>query len=393
MIKVAKIITRLEMGGSTETVLLQCRKADPEKFEIHLIYGLSTSNEFDPFGIKSYHVTSLVRNLSPLNDLKALFAVYRLLKEIKPDVVHTHTSKAGIIGRWAAWLYNRSLPGKPVKIVHRPHGHIFYGYEFGFLRMFIFRLAERITAGITDRLIALTEGEKRESVGFGVGRPEQWVVIHSDVDLRGVKVKPREELRKYFAVKDNALVIGTVARLEHVKGVRYFVKAVPLILERMDPETRAAAAFMIVGDGSEKKMLEGLAERLRVRDKLIFTGLRTDVMDVMNAMDIYVQPSLNEGMGKTLVQAHFLKLPIAATRVQGIPDVVLDGKSGILVPPADPEALAGAVSRLASDAALRKSMGEAGHAYVTRKIDGLQCFSAERMLALLDKMYEELIKD
>jgi len=148
-----------------------------------------------------------------------------------------------------------------------------------------------------------------------------------------------------------------------------------------------------VGDGAERKMLERLAVRLGVSDKTIFTGMRTDILDMMNALDIYVQPSLNEGMGKTLVQAHSLNLPIVATNVQGIPDLVIDGKTGILVPPKNPDALARAVCVLARDPALRKSMGKAGCAHVNRRIDGLPCFSSDRMIRLLEELYESVLHD
>jgi len=221
MIKIVQIITRLELGGSTETVLLLCKRLNPDKFKVHLIYGRSLENEFDPSGISSYHVRALKRNISLISDWKAFAEIYRLIGKIGPDIVQTNTSKAGIIGRWAAWLYRRNHPLNKLRIIHMPHGHIFYGYGFGRARMALFKFIERITARVTDNFIAITEGEKRESLAEGIGKPGQWTVIHSDVDCRVGRVKPKNEQRTALSIPADSLVIGTVARLEQVKGVDF----------------------------------------------------------------------------------------------------------------------------------------------------------------------------
>ncbi|MBN1824043.1 MAG: glycosyltransferase family 4 protein [Endomicrobiales bacterium] len=378
-IKIAQIITRLEKGGSAENTILVCERLDPAKFEPILVYGSTLSHPYD-ITFKNIHVPTLVRRISPLYDVKAVYDIYRILKTLKPDIVHTNSSKAGFIGRWAAFLAGIK------NIVHTPHGHVFYGYEFGRLKAALFVLLERMTALITTRLVALTEGEMKESIAFGVGTPKQWRVIHCGVEIPDQGRSKRNQARDTLGIGRDTVLVGTVSRLDPVKGVINLVKAAPLIIEG----TRQEVMFLIVGDGTERQVLVKTARDIGVQDKIIFTGMRKDVPELMSAMDIYVQPSLNEGLGKTLVEAHGSGLPVVASSVQGIPDVVLDGRSGFLVPPGNPGRIADAVLKLVADAVLRRAFGEAGKCHVTEKFEGVCRFSPERMIGLLEKLYDEL---
>ena len=179
-IKILYIITRLDKGGSAEHVLECCEYFEKkDDFEIILIYGGETKLNLD---FKNYYVKFLQREISLIKDIIAFFKILEIIKKEKPDIIHTHSSKAGIIGRWAAWLARKiNYKLKFLRIIHTPHGHIFYGY-YGKLKTLLFLLLERLTAKITDKLVALTEGEKKESINFGVGKPDQWTVIHSGVN-------------------------------------------------------------------------------------------------------------------------------------------------------------------------------------------------------------------
>jgi len=407
-IKVIHIITRLDKGGSAENVLITCKELDKNKYDTILVYGLSQGISCQ-LPVRNYKVDELVREISPLKDVVAFWKIYKIIKNEKPEIVHTHSSKAGFLGRWAAWLSRiTSYKLQATKVIHTPHGHIFYGY-YGKLKTLLFLFLERLTAKITDRLIALTEGEKKESINFGVGKPDQWTVIHSGVNPTqptffkggstleklskdGFVISTQSRFFKGGSALDNfsnnGLVIGTVARLEPVKGVKYFVEAIKIIHNM--PDKSGNYIFLIVGDGSERKILENKVEKYGLKDKVIFTGMREDVLDLISTMDIYVQPSLNEGMGKTLAQAMYLSKPIVATNVQGIPDVVINGETGILVQPERPDLLASAIVKLIEDQDLRKKMGEKGFQYAIEKVDGYPRFSIERMIFLLEKLYESL---
>lgn len=375
---IVHIITRLDKGGSAENVLVTCdRLTRTGRYEASLICG---KTEFAA-GNSSCHtvvVPSLVRSISPVNDLKAFWYVYRALRNLRADIVHTHSSKAGFIGRWAAWLAGVRT------IVHTPHGHVFYGYEFSSFTSFVYLMLERICVPVTDKLIGLTNGEMNESIGYGVGKAGQWAVIHSGVDYPALKPGTRERMRAAFGIQPTDIVVGTVARLEHVKGVTHLVDAAAGFCTR---KTGPKVICLIVGDGKERSLIEKQIDELGIRNSVICTGMRNDVFELMSAMDIFVQPSLNEGMGKTIIQAQSVGLPIVGSRVQGIPDAMQENLTGLLVPPADPDALRKAVERLINDEQLRKHMSSAAAAWVNETIDGYGRFSVERMVHLLDKLY------
>jgi len=396
--KIVHIITRLDKGGSTEDVLLTTTHFAQKGYQCSLIYGKTINPPVElvkktkTAGVKFIGIESLVRSISPFRDLLAFLCLLRLLRLLRPDIVHTHSSKAGILGRLATYLYSKlqiaDCKLKP-KIVHTPHGHVFYGY-YGRMITTIFITIERITAIITNKLIALTEGEKNESLAYGVGRSEQWEVIHSGVNFSDIRDQA-SGIRKEFDIPEEAIVIGSVGRLDPVKGYKYFVEAIPLITQ--SPITNhQALKFLIVGDGEERKNLQSVIYNLKLEDKVIFTGWRDDVEEIISLIDIYVQPSINEGLGMTLLQAQALGKPIVATNVQGIPSVVKDGVTGILVPPKNSQALAEAILELAESEERRRKMGKEGKKWVTETVDGYPRFSSERENCLVEKLYVELLK-
>ncbi|MFA5162506.1 MAG: glycosyltransferase family 4 protein [Elusimicrobiales bacterium] len=384
--KVAHIITRLEAGGSTANVLASARTG-----ETVLICGRTEAGALRtavPAGTAVWEIPMMRRSVNPALDFLAFLKIALLLRRVRPDIVHTHTSKAGILGRWAAFASNMTLPRScRAAVVHTPHGHVLYGY-FGGLKTFIYAVAEKIAAPVTDALIALSSGELEESLSAGIGSREQWVVIPSGVDFppperEAAILRAGRKIRAEHGIAENDIIAGTVARLEPVKGVRYFLEAAKLV--------RASARFMIVGGGSEREFLERRCAELGLAEKIIFAGHRDNPLDWMAAMDIYIQPSLNEGLGRTVIEAQFLRKPVAGSNVCGIKDIVKEGVSGFLVPPADPSALAGAVDKLAADAGLRRAFGEAGRAAVIRPDEnGLPYFSGQAMARNLDRLYGKL---
>jgi glycosyltransferase involved in cell wall biosynthesis len=394
--KVIHIITRVDVGGTSKDILNICHRFDKNWYESILVHGPSQIECHS--AAKIYKIPYMVREISPLKDLISLFKLYAVIKNEKPGIVHTHSSKAGFIGRWAAFFakhFNQDL--KNMKIIHSPHGHVFYGYEFSWIKTRIFLLLERLSAPITDLFIALTEGEKEESIGYGVGKPHQWKIVHSGCELDRTIWKPLDERQKSikrgeFDIPDNAIVIGTVSRLVPVKGIIYLLKTIPLLMKSLDEDTFNQLVFLVVGDGSERKKLQKYANKFSDRIKILFTGTRSDVCSLMSIMDIYVQPSLNEGMGITLIQAQSVNLPVIASRVQGIPDVVKDRETGILVSPKKPQLIAQAIQRLILNPELKNKMGVAARKWSCEEIDGLPVFCPERMIMLLKKIYDEISK-
>jgi glycosyltransferase involved in cell wall biosynthesis len=330
-------------------------------------------------GIEVVEVPSLVRRISPFNDIKAFITIFRILRRSKPDIVHTHTSKAGILGRLAAWMARVPI------MIHTPHGHVFYGH-FGKLLSRIFLQIEKLLGRITHHQIALTPEECNDYLNLRVSQLGNTSVIHSGVDLHRFSKGTEERTRKReeLGIPPDALVVGYVGWLIPIKGVTYLLSAMSKVLEK-----HPKSMLVLVGKGDDKGeeeiKLKEQAERAGLADKVRFLGWRSDVDEIMGCFDIFVLPSLNEGMGRVLVEAMAAGLPIVASRVGGIPDLVKNGQNGLLVPPKDASALENAISALLEDQEKRKRMGEAGTKMCRQ-------YSAEAMVEQIDNLYKELLE-
>ncbi len=373
MIRLLHIITRLDVGGSTEnTVICATRMPRPE-FACSLISGRTTEPPPDlpeslaRAGVPWIEIRHLRRPVNPIADGRALGHLYRAIRRARADIVHTHSSKAGFLGRLAARMAGVR------RIVHTPHGHIFEGY-FSPLRTRAFIVLERVAARFTDRIITLSDEEARDHLRHGIGRPEQFVTIPSGVDLDAVTAARPARL------VSGGPVIGAVARLVPIKGLQHLVAAAPELFRRAP-----GARILLVGDGEMRPALEAQARALGLSDRIVFAGFREDIPSVIAAMDVLVLPSLNEGMGRVLVMAMALGKPIVATRVGGVPELLGDGEAGLLVPPGDPAALAEAVGTLLRDPTRAQALGEAGRRRVHR-------YSVETMLDSLARLYREVIE-
>ena len=393
-IRVLHIITRLDMGGSAQEALQTVLTLDPQFYKVVLIKGATgesamTSTELQSVkqklavasdrGVEVINLPSLVRRISLWNDLKAFVLIWSLIRRYKPHIVHTHTSKAGVLGRLAAWLAR-----VPV-IIHKPHGHVFYGHFSPSLSR-LFLHIERLLGRITDHIVALTPMEARDYLTLRVLTADKISIIHSGVDVHRfiAGAKQRTRKRKELGIPADSMVIGYVGWLIPIKGVTHLVNAMAKIAE---PFPKSLLVLVGKGDdkGEEEIKLKEQVGRAGLADKVRFLGWRSDVAEIMGCFDIFVLPSLNEGMGRVLVEAMAAGLPIVASRVGGIPDLVKDGQNGLLVPAADAPALAKAISDLLADKEKRNRMGKAG-----KKI--CRAYSAEAMVEKIDNLYAELLE-
>lgn len=380
-IRVAHVITRLCEGGAQENTFQTVRLADRNRFEVDLISGPvppheeSMETRVRASGVNLIHHAGLVRDVAPWNDWTALRGLERLFRSRRYDIVHTHTSKAGILGRLAA-----KRARVPI-VVHTPHGNVFNGY-FSPWKTRLFVEAERRAARWTDRIVALTRTGVEDHLRLAIGRPEQFVTIFSGVDFGPYPgaIRRRERTREELGVSPDHLLIGGVGRLEPVKGFAYFIAAA----ERAGIAV-PHARFVLVGSGSKEAELRDQARRLG--DRFRFLGYRQDISELMAALDVLVVPSLNEGMGRVIVEAGAAKTPVVATRVGGIPDIVIDGNTGVLVSPGDTTSMAEALIALLRDRERLRTMGDAARAYV------LPRFGLDRMVMRIEALYEELIRE
>ena len=339
-IRIMRIIARLNIGGPAIHVALLTEKLGAPEYESVLVCGTIDAEEGDmqyyaeARGVTPVIVPELGRSLHPLRDLLTIWKVYKLIRRIKPDVVHTHTAKAGFAGRIAAWL-----AGVPV-IVHTFHGHVFQGYfSPAMTRLFIW--LERIAARMSDTVITLTDGLRRElAEQYRITRKGRITVLPLGLDLDAFAKTPRRQgtFCRAHDLPADAPLIGIVGRLVPVKNHSLFLRAAVKIKQHL-PDAR----FAIVGDGELRAELEAEALALGLSDCVIFTGWSRDVAPVYSDLDVLVISSLNEGTPVSVIEALSAGCPVVATAVGGLPDLLDGGDLGTLVPSEDADALALAV--------------------------------------------------
>jgi len=380
-LKIAQVITRMDWGGAPDIVRILCEYLDTS-YEVKLIIGPSehltekTRVFLQKFRENVIVVPYLKREINPLWDFLALTKLFLVFKKEKFDIVHTHTAKAGFLGRIASWMAGIH------QVIYMPHGHVFYGY-FGLLMSKIAINLERFVAYLTSTIMVSTELEKRDLIAFKVTTPEKIIVINSGLELENYKdvVVDVQSKRDKLQIEEDVSVIGMIGRLEPVKGPSYLIEASKIVIEQI-PKIK----FLIVGDGSLRKDLESQCEDLGILDEFIFTGWKEDVRSILSMLDILVLPSINEAVGRVLIEAGACGIPVIATNVGGVPEIVRNKQTGILVPPRSPELLAQAIIDLITNEHRRHEMGIAAKGWIDDR------FSACRMVERVSKSYKELVE-
>jgi len=375
-VRVVRIITRLNVGGPSIQAINLSRELATEGFETCLIHGHLAPGEGDMTtfltagGIETVYVDTLVRSISPINDLRAFWRIYRVLQRWQPDIVHTHQAKAGALGRLAALLYNWRRPARIARLIHTYHGHVFEGY-FGTPSTRVFLFVERWLARRTDTLIAISRQVQQDLLHtYAVAKAEQVSVIPLGFDLDRllrVGAAERQAARAELGVADGAIVVATVGRLTEIKQHTLF----------LDMASRLAAqserfVFLIVGDGELRGALEAQARHLGIADRTRFLGWRGDLQTIYGATDVFVLTSRNEGTPVALIEAMASGVSSVSTDVGGVRDVITGPDVGCLVPFGNPAALADAVWSLAQDSAGRDAVGMAARESVRQRFHGVR---------------------
>lgn len=381
-IKVLHIITRLIVGGAQENTIYSAELMNGKEYNVHVLSGRQTGPEGSLIedarkrGVQLNIQDNLVREISPLKDIFAFFQLLKFIRNNRYDIVHTHSSKAGILGRWAAWL-NRV----PV-IVHTVHGWGFHRYQHPVVRQF-YILAERLSALITDRLIAVTKKDIEKGVAAGIGSKKQYALIRSGIDLNQFSIdnSRKSVIRAGLGIPENAIVIGTVTRLSVQKAPHVFIETAAIVNER-SPDT----FFVIVGGGTLQGELERLAEKMGIGGRVLFTGIRDDVQDVLHAFDIFMLTSLWEGLPRVIPQAIASGVPVIASRVDGNVEIINHNENGLLVAPRDAKGFADAAIDLVNNR--EKSIRIQNHA-----AKNIGEYSVYKMVRKIDELYKlELLK-
>lgn len=371
------MITRLNIGGPAHHVTILSTRLGPE-FETRLFVGAEEEGEGSLLeqarqaGAEVTVIRRLRRRPTLLGDLLALYRLHREFRRWRPDIVATHTAKAGTLGRLAA-----VMTAVPVR-VHTFHGHVLHGY-FGSVGSALVRAGERVLGSLTTQFIAISPEIAADLDRAGIGR-DKTTLIPLGLDLDAL-AEPRDSgFRAELGIGEHQPVAGLVGRLVPIKAPALFLAAAGRVLESL-PEAR----FVVVGDGPLRAQLERQAVELGLEGRVSFTGWRSDLAEVYAALDVVVCCSLNEGTPVSVIEASAAGKPVVGTQVGGMPSVVQDGVTGLLVPSGEAEALAAAMTRLLADAPLARRMGAAGSALSRER------HSSARMVGQVRALYLRLL--
>ena len=399
--KILRIIARLNVGGPARHVVWLTKALQDDEFQTTLIAGSVPPGEddmgyfADENGVRPVYLREMSREISP-SDTRSLLKLYRLIKAEKPDIIHTHTAKAGTLGRIAGsmyrWLTWGTLVGRPrrIRMVHTFHGHVFHSY-YSPAKTRAFLAIERTLARATDRIVVLSDQQLDEiNKKFRVGNLERFAVVPLGIDIEQFDSDPsvRQKLRAEFGVQESDVVVGFVGRLTEIKNISLLLHAAARIRERKDVK------FAIVGDGHLRPDLEQKAASLDIGSNTIFLGNRSDISDIYSALDIVALTSLNEGTPLSLIEAMAAGKPVISTGVGGVRDLLgavreeYGGFSicdrGIRVESFEPADYQAGLTYLVENRQWRAEIAERGRKYIRSR------YGKDRLIDDIKRLYREL---
>lgn len=384
-IKVLRVIARLNVGGPALHVAYLTEGLAARGYDTTLVAGTVGSGEESMAFVAAEHhvqvetIDELHRNISPFRDARSILRLARIIRRERPAILHTHTAKAGAVGRIAALLAGDARP--PI-VVHTFHGHVLRGY-FNPVASFAFRVLERWLARASTKLVAVSPEVRDDLVELGVAPASKFEVIRLGIELDrriGGDGAGRRETRRMIGIGEDVFVVGWFGRMTAVKRTGDVVRALRALVDR-DVDAR----LLLVGDGPERGALERQAHELGVMKRCLFLGYQQEVSRYYDAIDALLLPSANEGTPVSVIEALAAQRPAVATDVGGTADVITDGLDGFLVEPGDVDALAARLAELARDPERRARMGEAGRSRVLGR------YAVDRLIDDVDRLYRSLL--
>lgn len=383
-LRVMRVIARMNVGGPARQVAVLGRHLDSERFEQCLLVGSVGAGEIDDMGLREVdlpheRVAGLGRAPRGFDDFHALVTIASRVHRFRPHIVHTHTAKAGVLGRVASVLAS-TAPGRRPALVHTFHGHLLHGYFSPRVTTAVVS-AERVLARRTDRLVAVGRQVRDELVATGIGRADRWEVVPPGIELRAIP--DRAEARAAMGVAAKATVVAYVARLTAVKRPDRFIEVASRVAA-----LHPGVVFVVAGGGELAGDLVERAAAVGLKEpQLRMLGWTADVEAVYAAADVVLLTSDNEGMPVSLIEAALAGRPAVTPEVGSAAEVVVHGETGFVAPAGDAVALAHCVVRLLDDDGLRRAMGTAAGDRASR------LFSAKRLVADTERIYSELASE
>ena len=389
--KIVHIITRLILGGAQENTLITCKLLAQRGHDVTLITGPAIGPEGELFNQtkgQDYEVIvldRLRRAINPLNDIVSYFQIKKLLRQLQPDIVHTHSAKAGILGRFAGYRLKGNWAENLPVVLHTIHGLAFHPYQSQWLNRFYIAI-EKSAAKRTDFFISVADAMTAQATAVGIGKPEQYVTAYSAIEeddfLEPISEERKRDFRLKYEISKDSIVLVTIARLFMLKGHEYIIASAKQLSKRFEK-----CIWLFVGDGNLSEHFKQQVRELGLAEKVKFTGLLppSQIPLAIQSSDILVHCSLREGLARTLPQAMLCGRPAVSFDVDGAREVVNEN-TGRLIEPKNVEQLTKACAELIKDEDLRVKLGENGRESVKKK------FAPETMVDTIETVYKKLLE-
>lgn len=371
------VITKLELGGAQQQLLSLIRHIDKSRCNLFLFTaqgGWLMEDALSIGGLTLSRSRYLERPVNPWKDTLAVFEIAGFIKKNKIDIVHTHSSKAGILGRLAATLAKATI------IIHTVHGWSFNDFQRPWVRS-LYAWLEKIAAKVTEKIVVVSVHDRQKGLVCGIGREDQYYLIRYGID-RGQFYEKDARARRSFGIGETEVVVGTISCFKPQKALDDFVRLADLI-SRICPKVK----FLIVGDGVLRAKIEAMISRLKLAPRFLLTGWRRDIPEILSAMDVFVLTSLWEGLPVSILEAMSAGLPVVATHTGGIADVIVEGETGFLVPCKDSVSMLKKILPLLEDPRLRDRIGRNARARIGEE------FSTENMARITENLYFRLAEE
>ena len=375
-IKLLHVITHLPIGGAQDNTLYTVELLNKDKYDISLSCNLNgelVSRAKKVKHLKLYDVPSLRREVSIINDIRAFLYLYKLIKKENFTIIHTHSSKAGFLGRVAAMLNKTPI------VIHTIHGFAFHDYMNSFKKN-IFIYLEKLSAKWTHGLVTVSNLNKKKVVDLGIAPIEKLKNIYSGIDLTLFINEKNDQFRKELNLDSSHLLLGSVGRLSNQKDPITMIEAFYIVIKRFPN-----AHLTLVGDGELRDKILIKIDQLQLNGRVHLTGNKSDPWKIYHSLDLFIMSSIYEGLGRSITEALSCGVPVVCTSVEGVPEIVRDNETGILVPPKDPGALATGIINSLNDMDNAKRMAEEGRKFVNENFD------VNKMVDDIDTLYDTLL--
>ena len=375
-IKLLHVITHLPIGGAQDNTLYTVELLNKDKYDISLSCNLNgelVSRAKKVKHLKLYDVPNLRREVSIINDIRAFLYLYKLIKKENFTIIHTHSSKAGFLGRIAAMLNKTPI------VIHTIHGFAFHDYMNSFKKN-IFIYLEKLSAKWTHGLVTVSNLNKKKVVDLGIAPIEKLKNIYSGIDLTLFINEKNDQFRKELNLDSNHLLLGSVGRLSNQKDPITMIEAFCIVIKRFPN-----AHLTLVGEGELRDEILIKIDQLQLNGRVHLTGNKNDPWKIYHSLDLFIMSSIYEGLGRSITEALSCGVPVVCTSVEGVPEIVRDNETGILVPPKDPSALATGIIKSLNDMDNARKMAEEGRKFVNENFD------VKKMVDDIDTLYDTLL--